>query len=179
MTRRAQAPELRTDRLVLRGHALEDFPDSLAMWTDPEVVRFIGGRTFTAEECWARLMRYGGFWALLGYGFWTIRDHGGRFLGECGLLNGRRDLDPPFGDTPEVGWGLVPSAQGQGYGREALEAVLAWAEGQGIGRTVCLIEPANAPSVRLAEKVGFRQYARTRYHGAEVVLFERNPSSSA
>lgn len=173
MIRRAAAPELRTERLVLRGHGPEDFGDMVVLWSDPEVVRFIGGRPSTAEETWGRLMRYGGFWPLLGHGFWTIRDHEGRFVGEGGLLNARRDLDPPFGETPEMGWALTPAAQGKGYAREALAAVLTWAAGEGIGRTVCLIEPANTPSIRLAGKLGFTEYARTRYHGAEVVLFER------
>ena len=65
MTRHAAAPELRTDRLVLRGHSRDDYSDMVAMWSHPDIVRFIGGRPSTAEETWARLMRYGGFWALL------------------------------------------------------------------------------------------------------------------
>jgi RimJ/RimL family protein N-acetyltransferase len=36
-------PRIRTERLVLRGHRLDDFPDALAMWSDPDVTRFIGG----------------------------------------------------------------------------------------------------------------------------------------
>nr|WP_296814701.1 GNAT family N-acetyltransferase [Brevundimonas sp.] len=173
MSRHAAAPELRTERLVLKGHALSDFEDLAAMWADPEIVRFIGGRPSTREESWARLMRYGGFWSLLGYGFWCARTHEGRYVGDLGLLNGGRDLDPPFGDTPEAGWSLAPWAQGQGFAAEAMRAVLAWADANGIGRTVCMIEPGNGPSVRLAERLGYAQFALTRYHGAEIALFER------
>ncbi len=174
MTRHAAAPELRTDRLVLRGHSRDDYSDMVAMWSHPDIVRFIGGRPSTAEETWARLMRYGGFWALLGYGFWCVRDLQGRYVGEAGLLHGARDLDPSFGDTPEAGWSLAPWAQGKGYASEAMTAVLSWADANGVNRTVCMIEPANTPSVRLAQKLGYSEYVRTRYHGAEITLFERS-----
>jgi RimJ/RimL family protein N-acetyltransferase len=40
---------------------------------------------------------------------------------------------------------------------------------------VCLIAPENAPSIRLAQKLGFRKYARAPYRGEPAVLFERAP----
>jgi RimJ/RimL family protein N-acetyltransferase len=170
------APELVTERLILHGHGLKDFSDSAAMWADPDVVRFIGGRAFTEEEVWTRLLRYVGHWATLGYGFWAIREKaGGRFVGEVGFADFRRDLDPPFGDAPEMGWALMPWAHGKGYASEAIAAALAWGEGrfgQGV-RTVCMISPENAPSIRAAEKAGYREFARTTYKGAPTVLFER------
>jgi RimJ/RimL family protein N-acetyltransferase len=165
-----------TDRLTLRPHRLDDFQDSLALWSDPVVTKYIGGRPSTKEEVWQRLLRYAGHWALLGYGFWTVRDRGSdRFLGEVGILDGKRELDPPFGDTPEVGWALAPSAHGKGYATEAVRAALAWgAEHFGPKvRTVCMIDPANAASIRVAEKVGYREYARTAYKGVPTILFER------
>ena len=144
------------------------------MWSDPQVVRFIGGRASTREESWARLLRYAGSWALLGFGFWVIREKAsGAYLGEGGLLQGQRSLAVEFGTVPEVGWALVPSAQGKGYAQEALGAVLAWADDQAVDRTVCLIEPGNIRSVRLAGALGFTAYSRSIYHGARVTLFER------
>jgi RimJ/RimL family protein N-acetyltransferase len=165
-----------TDRLTLRPHQLGDFADSRAMWGDPVVTKYIGGRPFTEEECWQRLLRYAGQWALLGYGFWTVRERSSdRFLGEIGFINGRRELDPPFGDTPEVGWSLVPSAHGKGYATEAVRGALAWgAEHFGpTARTVCMIHPENNASLRVAEKAGYREYARTTYKGDPTILFER------
>jgi RimJ/RimL family protein N-acetyltransferase len=48
--RLSAAPILETDRLRLRAHTAEDFAASAAMWGDPDVTRFIGGRPFTREE---------------------------------------------------------------------------------------------------------------------------------
>ncbi|HEY8209229.1 MAG TPA: GNAT family N-acetyltransferase [Myxococcaceae bacterium] len=165
-----------TDRLTLRTHRLDDFPDSRALWADPEVTRYIGGRPFTEEESWQRLLRYVGHWSLMGYGYWTVRERSsGRFAGEVGLANGRRTLDPPLGDAPESGWALAPWAHGRGYATEAVRAVLVWgAEHFGPRhRTVCMIAPENRPSLRVAEKCGYREYARTTYKGEPTILFER------
>ena len=50
----------------------------------------IGGKPFTREESWARLLRYGGLWSLLGYGYWAVRDkESGRFAGELGFAGFR------------------------------------------------------------------------------------------
>ena len=168
------APTIETERLVLRAHAKADLDDSEALWSDPDVVRFIGGRAFTREESWARLLRYVGHWGEMGFGFWAICEKpSGRFVGELGLADFMRGFEPGFGDTPEMGWVLSPSVHGKGYASEAIAAALAWADANlPGGRTVCMINPQNAPSLRAADKAGFREYARADYHG-EIVLLER------
>lgn len=172
-------PSLETDRLTLSAHALDDFADSAAMWADPEVTRHIGGRPSTEEEVWARLLRYAGHWRLLGFGYWVIREKAsGRFVGEAGFADFRRDLSPSFEGAPEAGWALAPWAHGRGYATEALGAVLGWGDRnfEG-GRTVCMISPDNAPSLRVAQKLGYREFARTAYKEQPTVLFERGRRS--
>jgi RimJ/RimL family protein N-acetyltransferase len=159
---------------VLRPHTLDDFGASAAMWGDPEVTRHIGGRPFTPEEVWGRLLRYAGHWALLGYGFWVVEERlTGRFAGEVGLTDARRDLTPPL-SAPEIGWVLSPSVHGQGYATEAVRATLNWAEEHfGHARTVCIIGPDNAASLRVASRCGFREAGQTQYHGENVLKLER------
>jgi RimJ/RimL family protein N-acetyltransferase len=165
--------EIMTPRLVLRPHGLADAAESAAMWADAAVTRFIGGRAFDAEESRARLLRYAGHWALHGWGFWVVRDRAdGAFLGEVGFGNYCRAIAPAFGEAPEIGWALVPAAQGRGVGREAVAAALGWGDAR-FARTVCMIRPGNARSMRLAEGLGYRRYAVAEYHGAETVLLER------
>lgn len=166
------APVIETARLVLRGHRTCDLEECVALWTDPGVTRFIGGKPSTREEVWSRVLRYAGHWALMGYGYWTAREKStDRFVGELGFADFKRELDPPFGDTPEMGWALSPAFHGQGYATEAVSAALAWADAR-FPRTVCMISPENAPSLRVAAKVGFAEYARTTYRDP-VILFER------
>ena len=164
--------EIETARLVLRPHAIADFDEVAAMWADPEVVRFIGGVPSTRGESWARLLRYVGHWAALGYGFWAIHDRAGRFAGELGFADFHRDVEPPF-DIPEAGWVLASWAHGQGFAREALAAALAWADAQLASDLACVIEPANARSIRLATACGFVETHRTAHGGDELVAFRR------
>jgi RimJ/RimL family protein N-acetyltransferase len=172
---RAWAPSLDTERLTLRGHTLADFPECAALWGDPDVTRHIGGRAFTREECWSRHVRYVGHWALLGFGYWVAREKAtGRFVGEVGLAEFKRDVAPPFEGTPEAGWVLATWSHGKGFATEAMRAVLAWGDANLGPRTVCMIDPPNVASVRVAEKCGFREIARTTYKGGPALVFERS-----
>lgn len=120
------APTLITERLRLDAHMLDDFDSLAALWADPQVVRYIGGTPRDREDSWGRLMRYVGHWALLGYGYWAVRDkQSGEYLGSIGFSNFLRDITPAL-DAPEMGWTLVSSAHGKGYATEALRAALAW-----------------------------------------------------
>ena len=168
----AMVPAIDTARLELRGHRREDFSDCLALWADLQVTRYISGRPSTEEEVWARLLRYVGHWAVLGFGYWVVREKGtGRFVGEVGLADFRRQIEPPFNGAPEAGWVLAPWAQGRGLATEAVRAVLAWGGVHLGGRTVCMIDPANLASIRVAQKCGYKEFARTTYKGEPTILF--------
>ena len=168
-------PVLTTPRLTLGPHRVEDYGDSLALWADPEVVRHIGGSPSSAQDTWARQLRYAGLWPLVGYGYWQVRETAtGRFAGEVGFAEFRRDLTPSLVGFPEAGWVLSPWAQGKGIAREATEAIFAWADRVlGAERTVCMIAPENAPSLALAARLGFKVFAESLYRGDPTVLLER------
>lgn len=166
---------IETDRLVLRGHRPEIFDAYLAMLRDAEVMRFISGKPIPREDAWARMLRYAGTWALFGYGMWAIEDRRtGLFLGEAGFLASRRDMSPSTEDTMEVGWLLAREAQGRGIATEVVGAALRWADEHFPNlRRTCIIDPENAPSLRVAGKLGFVEQARTTYHDKPIILFER------
>ena len=85
------------------------------MWADPVVVRYIRPTPFNEEETWARVLRYVGHWALLGFGFWVVEDkETGGFLGEAGFLNFHRDTEPPGDQHPRGRLGLSRSRAWQG-----------------------------------------------------------------
>jgi RimJ/RimL family protein N-acetyltransferase len=168
-------PGIETERLTLHPHRLEDFVDSVAMWGDPEVTRYIGGRPFSSEEVWTKLLRYVGHWSVMGFGYWVARDRAtGRFVGEVGFADFKREIEPSLEGAPEIGWALAPWAHGRGLATEAVRASIAWGANHfESGRTVCLISPENLASIRVAEKCGYQEFKRTTYKGHPTILFER------
>lgn len=175
-----KVPIIETERLRLRAHRPEDFADCAAMWADPDVTRFIGGRPLTEEDVWARLLRYVGHWSWMGFGYWAIEEKAtGSFAGDMGFADWKRDIEPSIKGVPEVGWVLSRHMHGKGLATEAVRAALAWGDTRfrtvhsGLGRTVCIIHPEHARSIRVAQKCGFQELQRTTYHGEPTILFAR------
>ena len=149
------------------------------MWSDPIVTRHISGRPSNRTDTWMRLLRYAGLWCILGYGYWAIEERASsKFVGDVGLADFHRELSPSIRGIPEAGWVLDPAFYGRGYATEALRAALAWADGNITGdETACIVAPENAASIRVAEKAGYVERARTTYLGAPTILFIRSRSS--
>lgn len=174
------APVLETSRLRLRGFRADDFDAWFAYTRTPAFYRYLTPEAMPAEEIWKLLLRSAGHWVIMGFGFWAVEEKAsGRFMGGVGFLRLLRDLDPPLGDAPEIGWVMDPAVHGRGYASEAVAAALAWGASHfGPVRTVCIIHPENEASLRLAAKFGYREYARTTYHAGPIVLLERPVSAS-
>jgi RimJ/RimL family protein N-acetyltransferase len=152
-----QIPILETERLRLRAHTLADFPAYCGLWADPDVVRYLGAQPHTAEE--------------LGFGSWLVEEKStGEFVGEVGLFDYHRNIEPPM-TTPEIGWVLSPAMHGKGYATEAVRAIVDWGRERFVSSEIaCIISPENTPSLRVAEKCGFRERHRTVFRGEPVVV---------
>jgi len=172
---RRQAPVLETERLRLRAHRLGDYAACVALWTDPRVTQFISGKPSTPAQTWSRMLSYGGHWSLLGFGYWAVVEKtSGSYVGELGFADHTRDIDS-MRDLPEAGWVLVPAMHGRGFATEALRAALRWADTTlEAARTVALISPENTASLRVAEKLGYRETAKSSYANKPTSFFERN-----
>jgi len=171
-----ECPVIETERLFMRRHGIDDFAACAAMWADPEITRHVGGKPFTQEESWARLLRYVGHWVLMGFGYWAVEEKvTGSFVGEVGFADFKRDIEPPLKGMPEVGWAFVTRVHGQGYATEAVRAAVAWGDAHfAARRTACLIHPDNLASIRVAEKCGYSEGPRTTYKGRPTIMFVRD-----
>lgn len=166
---------LSTDRLILRKHSLQDIDHVWQLANDAAVLEFIRGLPSSREEAWHRLLRYAGHWSLLGFGMFAVFERSSnRFLGEVGLADFQRGLGEDFDGTPEAAWVFAGSAHGKGYALEAMQALLGWFDDQGRStRSVCIIDPGNAGSIRLAEKLGYVRYGQARYRDSDVNKYQR------
>ncbi len=125
------------------------------MAEEEETMRFLGGVT-GPNAAWRMMASITGSWTLLGYSMFSVIERAsGRWIGRLGPWQ-------PGGETgdwpgPEVGWGLIADAQGKGYALEGATAAMDYAFGElGWPEVIHCIAEDNAPSIRLAEKLGAR-----------------------
>ncbi|HKX91812.1 MAG TPA: GNAT family N-acetyltransferase [Sphingomicrobium sp.] len=170
-----EAPRIETERLVLRPWRKDDRTHYFAILQEPAVYRHFGPTPMGMEECWRRLMAAVGGWQLNGFGGWAVeRRSDGRLLGMTALFTAWRDLEPEFGDQPEMGWIFATEAHGQGLAGEACRAALDWAEANLDSTPIwAIIAPANEPSLKLAGKLGFERVSETLYHDDPTVVLKR------
>ena len=169
------SPPLLTERLELRLPVAADVAAMAAIVAHPETARHLGSRSGTADH-FERFCRNAGSWLLYGYGGFIVRLRGSEeVIGNCGVFHSWRGLGEDFDDTPEAGWILRHDQVGRGVGHEAMNAVLDWFDrAHSPRRVVCMTVPDNAPSVRLAGKLGFMPMREAVLpDGETVLLFER------
>lgn len=145
----SHTPVLETDRLTLRALGPQDVEASVAYLQDPRTV-YMGG-PWSAADAFDHVCSLIGHWAIRGFGLFAMCHKGtDAAIGDCGLLRqgGYHEI--------ELGWGIWSAdLEGQGYVREAAEAVRTYAyETLGLSTLVSYIDPDNARSIALAERLG-------------------------
>jgi RimJ/RimL family protein N-acetyltransferase len=151
------------------------------MWADPAIARYTIGIPSTPQRTWLRILAYLGHWELLGFGYWAVEEKAtGRYIGELGYADFKRDMQPSIEGMPELGWALSSPAHGKGYATEALRAVGSWGDSHfGSARTVCIIHRDNHRSFRVAEKLGYRIILKPATEIDPNTILVRDPSQSS
>jgi RimJ/RimL family protein N-acetyltransferase len=142
---------LETARLILRPPVEADLDGFAAFGADEEAARFLGGAQPRAVA-WRAMAGIAGSWSLKGFGmFSVIEKASGAWVGRIG------PLQPEGWPGTEVGWGLLRQAWGRGYASEAAEICIDWAfDALGWSEVIHTIDPDNAPSRAVAERLGSR-----------------------
>lgn len=167
-------PTINTSRLTLRAMRGEDFGRFADIWATPEVVTHISGKPRSKPESWDAFLRNAGHWQITGFGQWGIQPHGAKELaGQVGFFFGSRGMGDDFDRYPEAGWVLAPENQGFGLGLEAVQAAHDWFDRVIAGRTVCIVAPQNAGSLRIAQTLGYEVLREAQMGGDAVVLMRR------
>lgn len=169
-------PALETERLLLRGHRVDDYSESASMWADSQVVAHISGTPSSEEQSWSRLLRYTGHWCHLGFGYWVVESKADRsFLGEVGFADYHRDTKPSLQGKPEAGWVFKSNAHGKGYATEAVIVMLRWADQHMRSTsTACMFDPAYSASINVAKKAGYSNEIMGYYGLHEALFMERS-----
>ncbi len=144
---------LETPRLILRHQVLSDLDDLWALYCNPNITKYIPDAPRSREEAQEELE-----WHMHGHphnpslGLWaTIHKETGKFIGRCGLLPWTIDGQ----DEVEVAYTIAEAYQAQGLGSEAAQAILNYGfEKLSLTRLICLIDPENIASQKVAKKIG-------------------------
>jgi RimJ/RimL family protein N-acetyltransferase len=163
----AAAREIDTPRLRLRQFREDDLDAYARITSDPEVMRYVGGAALSRDEAWRSLGYLLGHWLIRGFGLWAAEEKA------TGALVGRIGLYQPEGwPGLEVGWLVDRPRWGEGFASEGGAAALRHAfERLAAQRVISVIEPGNAASIRVAEKLGERFLRRQQLQGKQVLVY--------
>lgn len=154
-----------TSRLLLRPPQTSDVQTMMEIHQDPDVIRYLGtGVPGGLAVAWRNVAMMIGHWHMRGYGPWIITSKAsGEILGRAGLWHA--DGGPGI----ELGWMVRRSEWGRGIATEAGRAALLWAwEHIQTDHIISVIHASNAPSIRIAEKLGQRLEVTEKVDGADV-----------
>jgi len=142
-----------TERLALRELVNTDAPFVCALMNDSSFIAHIGDRGVRTEIDAERYIERGPWtrYSTCGFGLWLVeRRESGEPVGVCGLL--QREILP----SPDIGFAFRPQFWGNGYAFESASAVRSFAaDVLQLSELLAIVSPANAPSIRLLEKLGF------------------------
>ena len=156
---------IETARLILTPEEPSD-----AGWF-VELLNARGAGTFTEADAVERIDAMTRTIETTGIGALVLRRRlDGQALGYTAIVTGRCSIQ-----EPELAYELLPSAHGNGYATEAARALLEAAFDTGRRRIWATIASSNAPSLRVAEKLGFHRDHRTTEASGEVVWIVCEP----
>jgi RimJ/RimL family protein N-acetyltransferase len=157
---------LETPRLRLVPLGPDPAAELWSVYSDPEVARYVGGDSLTAESTREQTERFAQVWEERGYGQSAVTwRETGQLLGRIGL-----SIWPEW-DEIELGYALRRAAQGRGIAQEGTRAWIDWATTNlADDHLIAVIHPDNAPSTRLAHRLGFTVNRRETVRDIEVVV---------
>jgi [ribosomal protein S5]-alanine N-acetyltransferase len=154
-------PELTTRRLRLRAvHPAQDAAGMLRLLSDPEVTRHTNAPSCTTPaEAQAALEQFQGRFAAKEMIRWAIQPLGhGEAIGTVGLVRVSHEHR-----RGELGYDLARRWWGRGLAPEAAAAVVAYGFAvMRLHRIEAGVLPGNDASVRVLEKLGFREEGTRR-----------------
>jgi ribosomal-protein-alanine N-acetyltransferase len=143
---------LETERLEFRTHVAEDEEDFVAMHTDAEVRRYVGGQAWPEEKARARFKNeYLGRPAET-FGLWaTVLKVEGKYIGSCGLRKGEIKTEA------NLGYFLARPYWRKGLASEASRAFIDLAFTRlELVRLKADVEKGNEASEYILQKYGFK-----------------------
>ena len=169
--------ELETERLRLVPFADIHLEALHALWTDPDVRRYLwDGRVISRDQAREIIRTSASNFGECGFGFWAMfpREFQAEAIGFCGF---RRFVDT---GEPELLYGVLPRYWGKGLVTEAAHAVVQYGfDVCGFKRIIAATDTPNQSSVRVMQRLGMVFEQRREFQGLDTVFFELTPEDYA
>ncbi len=160
--------QIKTERLTLRQFTPGDAEFIIKLLNEPSFIQNIGDRGVRTLPDAEQYLANGpvSSYAKNGFGLLavTLTDTG-QLIGMCGLIKREtlKDVD--------IGYAFLPEFWSKGYALESVQAVMSHAkEVVGLKRVVAIVDPANARSIRVLEKVGMAFEKMVRFSKDDIDL---------
>ncbi|MFK7838293.1 MAG: GNAT family N-acetyltransferase [Sulfitobacter sp.] len=142
---------LKTERLILRPFEVGDVDELFAVFSNAEAMTFWSTPPHADRDQTAKLV-HETMAADPETSAEFVMEFEGRVVGKAGFWN-----------LPEIGYILHPDYWRRGFGREALQAVIAYGfEERKLARIIADVDPDNAGSIALLTKLGFAETGRKK-----------------
>ena len=160
---------LETPRLIIRYFSIRDLEALVPILGDAKVMEFsiigVHDKKQIRQFIEQRLLSY----LTSGFGLYAlIHKQDRELIGYCGFFVQK------VGDRQEVeiGYRLASKYWGRGLATEAARAIYQYGrERFNFKRFICLIEPANSRSIRVAQKLEMKYEKNIIYHGIDVEMY--------
>ena len=163
--------QIKTQRLTLRQFNPSDAEFIIKLLNEPSFIKNIGNRNVRTIADSEKYLENGPISSYVRNGFGllavTLTDTG-QIIGMCGLI--KRDTL----EDVDIGYALLPEFWSKGYALESVQAVTDNAKDvMGLKRVVAIVDPTNARSIRLLEKIGmtFEKMVKISEDAIDLKLF--------
>ncbi|GAB3169139.1 GNAT family N-acetyltransferase [Telluribacter humicola] len=161
-----------TERIVISPFTMDDGLFILELLNTASWLQYIGDRGVKNLKDAQNYLSTGPIrsYEQFGFGLYKVSLLSSQPIGMCGLIK-RPELE-----TPDIGFALLPTYEGQGYAYEAASAVMGFAMNSLRLPAICGITTSENPaSAKLLQKLGlkFNSYLTLHPEGPELMLFLR------
>ena len=161
------------DRLTMEPLQLFDLDSLAAIWSDPEVTKFLPSRgvAIPREKVEKALASFVEHWQQQGYGIWKIvKDETDKMVGYCGL----RYLEEL--NEVELLYGLAKEYWGQRIATKATKASVKYGfDEANLDRIIALALPENEASKKVIEKTGFKYEKQIHIFNLDGLYYSLEP----
>lgn len=160
---------LTTERLQLIPFAPAHLDGLFAMNSDPDVMRYLGPVQTRADTA-AGIERQQAKWSKHGFGWWSVFERASGDLVGAACLQHLAHIET---NPLEIGWRLIPSAQGKGYATEAGQAAMDFGFDV-VGETylVAVADPPNIASQKVMQRLGMSHVGIQTHYDVPCVVYE-------